>query len=161
MGHILHHLIKGGYILNYYLLKPEVAGELGDNSKIVYEGGRIKEVISLEFVFLGWLGDEILKARPCYIVVKNIMDDFINNGIKGIKYEEIQVSFSEDFLEMCEDISTMPLFVRIIPLNRVDDLEEEMKEDVYVDKCNRLIVSERALEILKKYKIDNCDVEQL
>ena len=33
--------------MNYYLLYPEVAGELGDGSEVVYEDGQIKEVIFL------------------------------------------------------------------------------------------------------------------
>ena len=43
--------------MKYYLLKPEIAGELGDSSEIIYESGKIKEVKFLEFVFNGWLGD--------------------------------------------------------------------------------------------------------
>lgn len=31
--------------MNYYLLEPEVAGELGDGSELVYEGGEIKELL--------------------------------------------------------------------------------------------------------------------
>jgi len=40
--------------MNYYLLYPEVSGELGDGSEVVYEDGKIKEVIFLEYNFMGW-----------------------------------------------------------------------------------------------------------
>ena len=147
--------------MKYYLLKPEVAGELGNSSKVIYEEGRIKEVTYLEFVFLGWLGDEILKARPCYIITKNIMNDFESNKITGIRYEDIQMTFSDEFFEFQDDISEVPPFVRIVPLNKIDDITEGMSDDIYLDKYNRLIFSERALTILKKYRINNCDIEQL
>lgn len=147
--------------MKYYMIKPEVAGELGDNSKIIYEAGRIKEVTFLEFVFCDWLGDEILTARPCYMITKNLMDDFVTNGIRGVKYEDVQISFSEDFLEMYEDTSEMPAFVRLVPLNKVECFGEDMEDDIYADKCNRLIVSEKALEILKRHKIDHCDIEEV
>lgn len=147
--------------MEYYLLKPEIAGELGDSSEIIYEDGRIKEVKFLEFVFRGWLGDEILKARPCYIVTEDIMDSFLKNGITGVRYENIKISFSEEFIDIYENTSEVPAFVRIIPLNRVDELEPTMVEDVYLDKYNRLIVSEKTLKILRDHKLDNCDIEQV
>lgn len=147
--------------MKYYLLKPEIAGELGDSSEIVYEEGRIKEVIFLEFVFRGWLGDELLKARPCYIVTKDIMDSFIDNGITGAKFEDIMLSFSEDFFDMYEDTSKVPPFVRLMPVNKVDGIDSNMVEDIYLDKCNRLVVSEKAMKILEEHRIDNCDIEQL
>ena len=147
--------------MKYYLIKPEVAGELGDNSEIIYENGRIKEVTFLEFVFLGWLGDEILKARPCYIITKKMMDDFILNEIKGMEYQKIQVSLSEEFLEIHKGNSVISEFVRIIPCNRIENFDNSMQEDIYIDKCNCLIVSERLLEIIKKYKISNCDIEEV
>lgn len=147
--------------MNYFLIQPEIAGELGDNSEIIYENGRIKEVKFLEFIFTGWLGDEILKARPCYIITKNIMDSFISNGITGAKYEDIKMSFSEDFLDIYEDVSDVPLFVRLRPISKIDELEEGMDEDIYLDKYNRLVVSEKVMRILEKYRINNCDVEQV
>ena len=147
--------------MNYYLLQPEIAGELGDSSEITYEDGRVKEVQFLEFVFTRWLGDEILKARPCYIITKDIMNSGIEDGITGAKYEEIKVSFSEDFLDMYENMSDMPMFVRLLPINKIDNLEENMEEDIYFDKYNRLVVSEKTMKILEKYRIDNCDVEKV
>ena len=147
--------------MEYYLLKPEIAGDLGDSSEIIYEDGRIKEVKFLEFVFRGWLGDEILKARPCYIVTEDIMDSFLKNGITGVRYENIKISFSEEFIDIYENTSEVPAFVRIIPLNRLDELEPTMVEDVYLDKYNRLIVSEKTLKILRDHKLDNCDIEQV
>ena len=89
------------------------------------------------------------------------MDDFTINGIRGVKYEDVQISFSEDFLEMYEDTSEMPAFVRLVPLNKVECFGEDMEDDIYADKCNRLIASEKALEILKRHKIDHCDIEEV
>jgi len=51
--------------MNYYLLNPEVAGEIGDRSELIYENGKIKEVIFLEYNFMGWQGDELLSTHPC------------------------------------------------------------------------------------------------
>lgn len=147
--------------MKYYLLKPEVAGELGDSSEIIYEGGRIKVVVFLEFVFKEWLGDEILKARPCYIVTNGIKDSFLKNGITGVKYEDIKMSFSEEFIDMHKDTSNVPAFVRIIPFNRIEEIDSNMEEDIYLDKYNRLVVSEKTIKILKQHKIDNCDIEQI
>ena len=72
--------------MNYYLLNPEVAGELGDGSELVYEGGKIKEVVFLEYNFMGWRGDELLSTHPCFIVTESLQNDIILNNLTGVKF---------------------------------------------------------------------------
>ena len=35
--------------MKFYKLEPEVAGEIGESSKIEYENGKIKKIIFLEY----------------------------------------------------------------------------------------------------------------
>jgi len=71
------------------------------------------------------------------------------------------LSFSEDFFNMYKDTSKVPSFVRLMPVNKVDGIDSNMVEDIYLDKCNRLVVSEKAIKILEEHRISNCDIEQL
>ena len=97
----------------YYLLNPEVSGELGDGCKIEYKNGMIHEITFLEYHFTGWMGDELLTAHPCFIVTKELEHDICAEGLTGVDFREISVTFSDEFYEMCGDIK-VPQFVQII-----------------------------------------------
>ena len=99
--------------MKYYILNPEVAGELGDGSEVVYENGKIKEVKFLEYVFMGWLGDELLTTHPCFIVTKSLQEDIILAGLTGMEFDEIRVTISDEFIELYGD-RHIPEFVHII-----------------------------------------------
>ena len=145
--------------MNYYLLYPEVAGELGDGSEIVYEDGQIKEVIFLEYNFMGWLGDELLTTDPCFIVTESLQNDIILNGLTGAKFNNIAMTFSDEFHEMCGD-RKVPRFVQIICNNLYESNDQNLIYDFYLDKYNNIIVSEKALGVLRQHKIDMCDIEK-
>ncbi|MDQ0418967.1 hypothetical protein J2Z48_003191 [Croceifilum oryzae] len=71
---------------------------------------------------------------------------------------------SEFFQEMYPE-RTLPEFVELISEGKValpDDLVTDwMGEDFCMDEIARLIVSERALSVLKKHRLNHCDIEQL
>ena len=68
--------------MNYYLVYPEIAGELGEASEVIYECGRIREVTFLEYKFMGWQGDELLSTHPCFIVTSSLKNDIKSNGFR-------------------------------------------------------------------------------
>ena len=70
--------------MDMFRLEPEVAGEIGENSKIKYERGMINEVEFLHYEFTGWLGDEILTSHPCFIVSENIVEDILKSNLMDI-----------------------------------------------------------------------------
>lgn len=145
--------------MNYYLLYPEVAGELGEGSKIAYENGKIKEVIFLEYNFMGWLGDELLTTDPCFIVTEGLQHDIILNGLTGVKFNNIAMTFSYEFHELYGD-RRVPKFVQIICNNSYESSVQNLIYDFYLNKYKNIIVSEKALSVLKQHKIDMCDIEK-
>lgn len=59
--------------MKLYMIEPEVAGEIGEQT--VYENyvdiiarGERARIAYLHFVFMGWLGDDILEVTPCFLV---------------------------------------------------------------------------------------------
>ena len=57
--------------MKYYMIEPEVAGEIGENT--IYDNydeiinQKKKPIIShLHYIFDGWLGDELLEVTPCF-----------------------------------------------------------------------------------------------
>ena len=145
--------------MNYYLLNPEVAGELGDGSELVYEGGKIKEVVFLEYNFMGWQGDELLSTHPCFIVTESLQNDIILNGLTGVIFNNIAMTFSDEFYDICGDIQ-VPKFVQIICNDLYEDNVENLQNDFYYNKYKEIIVSEKALGVLKQHKIDMCIIEK-
>lgn len=78
--------------MKYYLLYPEVAGEIGEQSDIVYETGKIKKVNFLEYVFSGWQGDELLTTHPCFIVSESLARDIKTEKLFGIEFTNVKIS---------------------------------------------------------------------
>lgn len=144
--------------MNYYLLNPEVAGEIGDGSELIYEDGKIKEVIFLEYNFMGWQGDELLSTHPCFIVTENLQNDITLNGLTGVKFKDIAMTFSDEFYDICGNVK-MPKFVQIICNTSYEDNVDNLQYDFYYNKYKEIIVSERALTVIKQHKIDMCIIE--
>ena len=84
--------------MEMFRLKPEVAGEIGENSKIKYERGIINEVEFLHYEFTGWLGDEILTSHPCFIVSEDIVEDNVELVVSYIALEILK----KHKIENCE-----------------------------------------------------------
>ena len=145
--------------MNYYLLNPEVAGELGEGSELVYEGGKIKEVMFLEYNFMGWQGDELLSTHPCFIVTESLQNDIISNGLTGVKFKNIAMTFSDEFLEIRGE-KKVPKFVQIICNDLYENSVENLQNDFYFNKYKDIIVSEKALSVLKQHKLDMCIIEK-
>lgn len=150
--------------MKMFRLNPEVAGEIGENSEIVYEEGIIKDVTYLHYEFAGWLGDELLTQTPCFVVTETLADSILKSKLKGYKFEEMQVSASDEFKEFYPD-RVLPKFLRLLPLGKVtvndDKVTEWSGEDFCLEDNIELVVSEDALKVIEKHKIDNCDIEEL
>lgn len=150
--------------MEMFRLEPEVAGEIGENSKIKYERGIINEVEFLHYEFTGWLGDEILTSHPCFIVSENIVEDILKSNLKGYRFEDIEMSTSDEFKEMYPN-RDIPNFKRLIPVGEVIVCDEKIIQSSGDDFCLEdnveLVVSYNALEILKRHKIENCEIYPL
>lgn len=150
--------------MDMFRLEPEVAGEIGENSKIKYEGGMLSEVEFLHYEFAGWLGDELLTSYPCFIVSENIVDDILKSNLKGYRFEDIEISTSDEFKEMYPN-RTIPNFKRLIPLGKVIVSDEKIvqfsDDDFCLEDNVELVVSYKALEILKRHKMEYCEITPL
>lgn len=155
--------------MRLFMLEPEVAGEIGSNT--VYDNydevryNRAYPKISyLHFVFLGWLGDDILESTPCFVITEKLMDKIKESKLSGCKFEKIEISLSDEFNEMYPN-RQMPNFVRLIPTGNVHIEDNSYNnwtgEDFNVSDKLYLVVSEKALDIIRKFNMDNCDIYEL
>ncbi|OOM06323.1 hypothetical protein [Clostridium saccharobutylicum] len=155
--------------MKLFMLEPEVAGEIGENT--IYDNfddvryrGAYPKISHLHFIFSGWLGDCIIESAPCFIVTDELKSKIEKSGLKGYKFEDLEVSLSDEFIEMYPN-RDIPQFKRLIPMGSVVVYDETYTqwsgEDFNLSNKSYLVVSEKVLDILKECNIDNCDIYEL
>ena len=136
----------------FYVIEPEVAGGLGDQS-IIDHSVQPFTVRTLHYEFEGWLGDELLATNTCYIVSTNLRLALSSSSYSGFSIDAVTVTKSELFEEM-EPNLVLPDFywLKIWGVPGIDDFG--------LASQGRLVVSDRALALLKKHSLNNCIVRR-
>lgn len=152
-----------------YMLEPEVAGELGENTvydnfdDVRYTGAK-PEISKLHFIFSGWLGDDIIESTPCFIVTDKLKEEIEKSKLVGYEFQDIEISLSDEFNEMYPD-REIPKFKRLIPKGNIivdgEAYTSWTRDDFNFSDKSYLVVSYRALKLINKFNIDNCDVYKL
>ena len=109
-------------------------------------------VTRLHYQFDGWLGDDLLEAFPCFIVTERLADALSKSMLTGWSLGPVEISTSAEFEELYPD-RELPRFVWL----RVQGSPDS---DFALTADNRLAVSDRALEMLRRFRIENADVHQ-
>lgn len=90
----------------------------------------------------------IRRWYPCFIVTESLKNVIVFNGLTGVKFKNIAMTFSDEFYDICGNIK-VPKFVQIICNELSENHVENLKNDFYIlDKNKDIIVSEKALNIL-------------
>jgi len=133
--------------MTYFYLEPEVAGGLGENT-VIDRSVHPPVVGKLHYILDGWLGDALLESFPCFIVTERAKEELLASGLSGVRFEEAEVTTSDQFKELYPN-RQIPKFIR---------LKAEGKpgwDDFATVPDGRLVVSQRALEVLKGLGISN------
>lgn len=126
--------------MQYYIVRPEVPGGLGDNTVMDYSGDRVG-VSQLDYEFQGWLGDELITAHPAFAATAALADKFKQAGLTGFHPRDMEVTRSEDFEELSPD-REIPPFTELVIDGTVG------RDDFAINSDNELVLSQRALDIL-------------
>lgn len=133
--------------MKYYHIEPEVAGGFGAHTVIDRSSGKMV-VRKLHYQFDGWLGDEILESTPCFIVSERLAREIDGAKLTGIKFDEVEVTTSDQFKELYPN-RQIPKFVWL----KIEGQAE--RDDFGMAPGLRLVVSERANEVLKRCGASN------
>lgn len=136
----------------YFYIEPEVSGGFGDNA-VIDTSIHPPKVSKLHYQFDGWLGDDLLETFPCHIVSESLAKKIESAELNGYKFDDVEISKSEQFEELYPG-KELPKFYWL----KVTGVAG--KDDFGIAEDYRLTVSEKALEVLKKGKIDEADVEE-
>ncbi|MGH7868849.1 MAG: hypothetical protein ACREP9_14760 [Candidatus Dormibacteraceae bacterium] len=135
--------------MDYFIVEPEVAGELGPGTVFDRTSLTVK-VIRLEYQFFGWLGDSIVESTPCFIVTETLATAIVAAGLTGAEFDEVKVSVSPEGEELIEQ-----------PLPRWKWLQltgRACQNDLGLSDDSRLVVSERALVVLRQHEFTDAEV---
>ena len=137
--------------MKYFLLQPEVAGGLGENT-VMSTTVHPPLVSRLHYEFEGWLGDDLLESFPCHLVTARLRDALVEAGVSGCKFDTVEISKSDEFEEMYPDRELPRFFwLKVDGRPGVDDCGLTSKA--------QLVASERCLQIMKGFNLANCDTE--
>lgn len=153
----------------FYMLEPEVAGEIGENT--VYanfeevKNNGVQPIISkLHFEFSGWLGDDIIESTPCFLVTEKLKTHIEKNKLIGYEFQNVEITLSDEFIELYPN-RELPTFYRLIPKGKIKVengvCSEWSGDDFNFSNKSYLVVSNKAFLILKKFNIKNCDVYEI
>lgn len=137
--------------MTYFVLEPEVAGSLGENT-VLDRTAHPPRVTKLHYVFDGWLGDPLLESFPAFIVTSDLKARLQEAGLKGAEFESVEISRSEEFMDRHPG-RALPEFERLLPTGQAG------RDDIGAASDGRLVVSERALGVLRSSEVENALVE--
>ena len=132
----------------YHVVEPEVAGGWGENTVFTRAPGTPMVVQKLHYRFDGWLGDELLESTPCYVVTERLAQEIGRAQLTGVRFDEVEVTTSAQFKELHPN-RQLPKFVWL----KVDG--KPGQDDFGIAPGLRFVVSERALELLKRVGISH------
>ncbi|WP_106495643.1 hypothetical protein [Lentibacillus sp. Marseille-P4043] len=152
--------------MKLYFLEPEVSG--GHGNKTLYgtdedveKKGISGKVKFLHYEFEGWLGDDILESAPAFIITSDLADELKKSELKDYRIEKCLVTTSDEFKELYPN-KKIPSFVRFIPLGTVEIEGVQYKNWSGHHFClspkGELVLTQNAIDLLKKFSIQNCDV---
>lgn len=136
----------------YYQIEPEVAGGWGESTE-ADTSIHPPAVHLLHYEFQGWLGDELLESFPCFLVSKRVGQALQESGLLGFSLGEVKVSVSSQFLEALGEL-VLPEFHRLNITGRAGQSDFGMSES------HQLIVSQRALAVLRRFPLANAEASE-
>lgn len=138
-----------------YQVSPEVAGGLGPNT-IMDRAQSPPKVERLHYVFVGWLGGEIVESYPSFLVSERIANAIRLAGLSGVSFGEVEVSIDPQFqLFDPKIVGSMPGWVWLQPDGSIG------VDDFWVDEVAQLGVSSRAYELLSRFDVASAEFQPI
>ena len=134
-------------------IEPEVAGGLG--RKTIMDTNTYPPIVkTLNYEFNGWLGDDILESFPCFIISERLKKAIKKNNLTGINFDNVIITKSREFIDLYPD--------KILPNFQWAKISGKMYfDDFIIGKDYRLIISDRAFQILNSFNLKNASFENL
>lgn len=137
--------------MSYWILDPEASPQLGE-STVLDTATHPPGVKSLELSFRGWLGDDLMSSFPVLVVTRSLAARLGRSAMSGFEFSDLRVSTQEP--EWSETMGTTPCpelsWLTVHGAPGVDDFG--------LVSDGTLVVSSRALELLREGSLNHCEV---
>ena len=139
--------------MSFYALKPEVPGALGERTVLRHRPGAYPIVMQLHFEFsYGTLGNDLITSHPVFLVTVRLAEALERSGLSGFAISS-NVDVTVDEQVWLFEPEWQPPAVRWLQVTG-----EPALDDFGLTANALLVVSSRALSVLRQFKIDDCEV---
>lgn len=134
----------------FHYVEPEVAGELGPGT-VMDTTVHPPLVSRLEYRFTDWLGDGLVESFPCYLVTVDVAKRIEAAALRGAELADVDVTLAPEAGELMD--RPLPAWRWLRVTGPAFDGDFGISDD------QRLVVSDRALDILRQGELANADIE--
>jgi len=147
--------------LKFFLLAPTVDGHFGDKSVFIDRGARPPKIEKLHFVLDAFSGDDLIESIGTYVITKRLANllQTVVPKITGISFDDVEISKSDEYCwSQVEGFSYAPehppefVWLKINGEAGIDDFANPGRGD--------LVVSERALHVLRSLNLERCEIKE-
>lgn len=132
-----------------FILNADVPGEMGTNTFTDHRFSPFK-VYHLHFIFDSY-PDDIFTSFPVYVVSENLLNKILDLGFSGVDNPRL-ITYSEREDYFSEEHTSQNYFMI--------DISTDKDKDFFIDiDINKLVVTDRALTLLKKYRIKFAEID--
>ncbi|MBP0592223.1 hypothetical protein J8I87_21315 [Paraburkholderia sp. LEh10] len=135
----------------FYYVEPEVAGGLGKNT-VLDSSVHPPAVLELHYRIINWLGDVLLEGFPALVITREAAHALNALPASGMSCRDVEITVSESFGEIYPE-RVLPEFLWLCISGIAG------KDDLGIADDSRLVVSERALNALKTFGLNNALIE--
>jgi hypothetical protein len=144
----------------YFVLTPECPGSLGNDSKIVDLKANPMQLLNFQFMVERWPEDDLLEAASDgYAVTEPLAKVLKASDLTGFELGEIDIQEGDQlFLDRYDrpgEALPALTWLKVTGVAGQDDFGLR-----HLNGAIPLVVSERALAVLKAFKINNCIIEE-
>lgn len=143
---------EGGMAVTHHLLEPEVAGGLGERT-VMDPAVHPPRVERLHYEVRGWLGDDLVESTPCFLISRDAARALVRAGCTGFGLAHAEITLQP---EACVAVDR-----RITTFRWMQPGDVAGHDDVALDQTASLVVSDRALEVLRRFRLEHCTVRAL
>ena len=142
----------------YYVLSPEVPGELGPATEVelaTYPPRVTRLAISMQ----DWLGDDLMTTFPCLYATRPLADALEDAGLSGFVSAEMQVTKGSEWLQWDPERCLPDLvWLQIVGVGRQDDFGTATLPTNGGQACE-FVVSDRAMVVLQRFRLAHCEIQ--
>lgn len=136
--------------MTYFLLGPEVAGGWGPHIQ-VDRRSHPPVVTRLHYEFQGWLGDDLLTTFPVFVVTRRLAVALQESRLSGFQLADMELSVGDTWEQLYG--------TRAVPQCRwLKVTGTGGAEDFGLTELAHLVVSENALQLLRRFSLQHCEV---